>query len=746
MIETASDDRAMVPSALRTIPMRARPDLVVERADFQGVRSFVLKDPVGLKYHRLRPEQFRVLQLLDGKRNLETIRDVLRDEFPAMHLQLTDVQSLVAELHKGGLVYTDRPDQGAAMLGKRRVERRKKIKQTLKSLLYLRLPGWDPEQLLVAMLPFVSWVFRPWAVALTWTFVAVSWLALGANLAAFSRELPEFQQFFGWPNLLYMWITLAGCKVLHEFGHGMSCKHYGSECHEMGVMLLVFSPCLYCDVTDSWMLRDKWKRIVIGAAGMYVEVVLSAVAIWVWLLSGPGLTRMLALNVFFVTTITTVIFNANPLMRFDGYYMLSDFLEIPNLRQKADKLLREKFGWYCLGIEARHDPFMPETGTFWFALFAVASWCYRWFVLFGITMFLYQVLKPYGLQSLGATAAVASIGSALFAVGQGFYKQVTAPRVDPLSKPKIAVTLVAFAGLLALAWTIPLPLHVYAPFLVEPAEARRVYVTTQGELTDVRVKPGQTVEAGEVVAVLSDPELEDQLRKLQAGRRTEVDRSDAYRAAGDEANYTLALERLAGLDKQIADTEDRMRQLTLRAPVAGVVVASTGKKESTREEARSQLPSWSGTPLDPENHGAFLEPGTELLAVAPAERVDRLEATLLIDQADRNDIYEGQPAELRFVHYPTRVFETDVAEFARRHVEYAPPPLSNKYGGPLATVSQPDGKEKLASNAYQATALLDLDAGLFRPGMRGQARLAAADRSAGQWLWRWVRRTFHFRM
>src|SRR5690606_19448937 len=157
--------------------------------------------------------------------------------------------------------------------------------------------------------------------------------------------------------------------------------------------------CLYCDVTDSWMLKNKWKRIAIAAAGMYIEVVLSAVALYVWFFTNDGLVRMLALNVFLITTITTVIFNMNPLMRFDGYYIVSDFLEIPNLRQKADKLLRDKFGWYCLGIEPRHDPFMPETGVFGFVSFAIAAWAYRWFVMFGIALFLYTWLKPYQLQS-----------------------------------------------------------------------------------------------------------------------------------------------------------------------------------------------------------------------------------------------------------------------------------------------------------------------------------------------------------
>ena len=126
---------------------------------------------------------------------------------------------------------------------------------------------------------------------------------------------------------------------MHEFGHGLSCKHFGGECHEIGVMLLVFTPCLYCNVSDSWMLPNKWHRAAIGAAGMYVELVLASIATFVWWFSQPGPFNYICLSVMFICSVSTVMFNANPLLRYDGYYILSDFLEIPNLRQKASTIL-----------------------------------------------------------------------------------------------------------------------------------------------------------------------------------------------------------------------------------------------------------------------------------------------------------------------------------------------------------------------------------------------------------------------
>ena len=344
---------SMVPSTQRAIPLARRNDLVVKRIEYKGISSYVIKDPVGLKYHRLQQEQYRTLELLDGVRSLDDIKSELQRIFPAMHFTLPDVQHLITDLHKKGLVHSNRAGQGIEMLKQETETKRKKRWAAVKNILYFRLPGWDPERTLNAIYPFFRWMFQPWAVALAIAFVVSSWILIAIQFDKFYSKLPEFHQFFSWPNLAYMYLTLSVAKVIHEFGHGLSCKHFGGECHEMGVMLLVFSPCLYCDVSDSWMLRNKWKRIMIAAAGMYIEIIISAAAIFLWWYTKPGLLNHLCLNVFFVTTVTTVIFNANPLMRFDGYYIMSDFLEIPNLRPQSRP---DAAGKICLVLSGHRIP------------------------------------------------------------------------------------------------------------------------------------------------------------------------------------------------------------------------------------------------------------------------------------------------------------------------------------------------------------------------------------------------------
>jgi putative peptide zinc metalloprotease protein len=336
---------ALTPSTRRPIPLITRKDLSVQHVICRGKGYWVIKDPVALAYFQLQPEQYCILQLLDGTRNLEEVRAGLLAEHPYTRPTLADIQSTIVDLHEKRLVRGIRSGQGLVLAEARKKRRRKNLLGALRNILYIRLPGWDPETTLRRLLPFVRWMFHPWAVALAILLVASSLTLLAVQFTAFQTRLPEFQQFFGWPNLAYLWLTLAATKIIHELGHGVSCRHYGGECHQIGIIFLVFSPTLYCDVSDSWMLPNKWQRIIIGAAGMYIESIVSAVALFAWWFTQPGLLNHLCLNVFFVSTVTTVIFNLNPLMRYDGYYMLSDLLEIPNLNAKAQRLLQETFAW-----------------------------------------------------------------------------------------------------------------------------------------------------------------------------------------------------------------------------------------------------------------------------------------------------------------------------------------------------------------------------------------------------------------
>lgn len=742
MLQTAAAPSIM-PSSQRPIPLVQRADLIKERMTFRNILYVVIKDPIALKYHRLRPEQAYVLERLDGEVSLEELRDEMARLYPGTYWTVRGLQTLVGDLHQKRLVVSNRAGQEHGLARQRRKNKLQKLKQTAQNFLFLRLPGWDPVRALDVLYPWTAWLFHPITVFTTLFSLAASALFVLIHFDEFSSALPAFNQFFGWPNLMWLWLTIAITKIIHEFGHGLTCRHFGSECHEMGVMLLVFSPTLYCDVSDSWMDKNKWHRIYIGAAGMYVEAIVSVFALFVWWNTQDGLLHHLALNVYFITTVSSVIFNLNPLMRLDGYYMLSDFLEIPNMRQKADKLVGETFGKYCLGIEPQPDPFAPDSGKFWFVTYAIASQLYKYFIIIAISIFLYTVLKPYRLQSLGAAVAFMSIAGLLIRPFWSVIKMVRQPREKPLSKWKMGATLVVLAAIVSMVLRIPVPTILQAAFYLEPRDVRHVYTRVPGELVSVLKKPGELVTEGEPIAVLSNHEFDLRRQKLVSELEVAREQLRLHLELNDSTRESLARESIESLREQLAELDDQISRLTILAPATGRLVAPSRQEAPPLEAREEQLGRWWGIPLDERNIGALIDMRTEIASIAPT---DEMEAVLLVDQADRLDISVGDEVGIKFDHLPDRRFVGTVAEFSHRQLETAPERLSNKAGGGVATVTDPSGRERLQSAAYQAKVPLEDSDGLLMPGLRGKARCLIRERPLGTIIWRYIRKTFLFRL
>ena len=253
-------------------------------------------------------------------------------------------------------------------------------------------------------------------------------LALASILTAstsVSARLPEASAFLGPANLVWMLACLAGVKVLHELGHALTCHHFGCRCHEIGVLFLVFAPCLYCDITDSWTLPDKRQRMAISAAGIFVELVLASIATLLWWATADGLFHALCLNVMFLCSINTVLLNGNPLLRYDGYYVLSDWLEIPNLWQRSRSVLTERLARLFLG-ESRAQT-IPEDRPFLLASYGVASIVYRWIVVLAILRLLYHLLRPLELDLLAHTVTAVTIIGLLAGPITGLGRALSAP-------------------------------------------------------------------------------------------------------------------------------------------------------------------------------------------------------------------------------------------------------------------------------------------------------------------------------
>ncbi len=734
-------------STTRPVGLRKRGDLVVTRQLYQGQAWYVVKDPISLHYYRFRPEEYALLEKLDGRVSLEGLKTWFEERFPPRRITLDEAARFVATLHRSGLVIGDRPGQGPQLFELRRQRKWKEWVAWMSNIMALRFRGLDPDWLLERLKPRFGWIFSPAAIVCATAFALSALLLVLVNFSVFRSKLPEFNQFFAAGNWLYLAIALAITKVIHEFGHGLSCKYYGGECHEMGVMLLVFTPCLYCDVSDSWMLPNKWQRAAIGAAGMYVEVVLASIATYLWWNSHPGIFNQLCLDVMFVSSVSTILFNANPLLRYDGYYILSDVLEIPNLRQKASTILNRLMSRWCLGIKQRDDPFLPQRNLGWFALYAVASSIYIWFVTASIFLFMWNVFKPYRLEVFGRILAAGAIWGLVIRPLHGMIKFLKVPgRRDEVKTANVLVTGLVAAALVAGVALIPLPQRVRCPAELRPRGAETVYVSVAGRLEQLLVKPDAIVRKGDAIAVLSSPELDLEIAELQ-GRQTQAEsRLDSLRRerfADPSAALEIGTveETLESVLEQLARRRRDRDELVLRAPRDGVVLPAA--RVPPQPDSAGRLPGWSGNPLGERNLGATFVAGTVVCLVGDAER---FEAAMVVDQTDLEFVKRGQRVDLKLDALSDHTYSGEIAELAEANLESGSERLSGKAGGGVPTETDESGRERPISTSYEALMTLDDPDRVFTPGMRGTARIEVGSRTVGQWLLRLVWQTFNFRM
>ena len=378
-------------------------------------------------------------------------------------------------LYRSSLLISDASHQGNELKKRSEKNQKRQRRSNLTNILAIRFRGFDPDAILTVLNRYFGWFFS------VPVFLLTLLLALGAfglvvtHWEVFQNRLPSFQEFFASKNWIWLFLTLAATKVLHEFGHGLSCKRLGGQCHEMGVMFLVLTPCLYCNVSDAWTLPSKWKRIFIAAAGMYVELVLASICTFVWWFSQPGILNMLALNVVFVCSVSTLLFNANPLLRYDGYYILSDLMEIPNLRQKATTILRQTLGKWVLGLPSVEDPFLPQRRKWLFVFYSVAAAAYRWFITFSIFFFVYKLLEPYGFKIVGQAIAMMALYGLLGHPLVQLVKFLSVPgRLYAVKPVRFAVSMAIAAAVLAGILMIPVPHYVRCSFYVQPANGAKV--------------------------------------------------------------------------------------------------------------------------------------------------------------------------------------------------------------------------------------------------------------------------------
>ncbi len=595
----------------KSVRLRLRGDLGIDPQKYEGRTYWVVKDPVSMRYYRFKEQEHFLLQFMDGSHTLDEAQKEYENRFRPERLKLEDLEHFAQQLLVAGLAQNESPRAGKQLFDRRKKRKRSEWMQTLTNILYIKIPIIDPDKILTRMLPYFGWVFSPLALVLAHVYFLGTLIFVGLHFETFRANLPSYQSFFTLNNLAYMWVALGVVKVIHEFGHGLSCRKYGGEVHEMGALFLCFSPCLYCNVSDAWTLPSKWKRIVISYAGIYIELFIAATSTFIWwnTASSPFLNN-LSLCLMVVCSVSTVVFNANPLMRYDGYYVLADFLEIPNLRDRANRFLKNLVLEHCLGVEVQPEPYMATRRKILFVIFAIVSWVYRWVVTYSILMFMATFLKPYKLEVVSKMLAVASLASMvgwpLWRLGKNLHRR---GRLPDMKTGRVVMCGVVVGILLLAFFLVPLPIsrvrQVGMVQLQEEAE-HPVLLKVPGQLQELNVTDGSKVRRGDVLAVYFNRDLERQARQTEANLNSsrqlasELDRQwrETQRDSQQkESSMALRTEKHlkevlsdvhTKLPRQMEMLDKQMKELTLTAPADGWVMNPPSRDEIGKQFDPSQ--------------------------------------------------------------------------------------------------------------------------------------------------------------
>ena len=710
-------------TANRPLSLRSRPDVQLAETAYAGQPAYVLKDPLTLELFQLTAEEFFLFQAAKVRTTLGRMRQEFERRFAPRRITESALQEGLSQLHARGLLVSDAKGQATEILERGNKRQRQERLQGLLSLLSIRVGSIDATRLLDGLYRRLNWLFSiPMLVLFVSLAIYAARIAVG-NRAELAASLTQLGQ-LGQPRYWLVWLaTIAGVKVVHELAHALTCLHVRARCHEIGVILLAFVPCLYCDVTDIWRVPGKWQRIAVSAAGMLAEVVIAALALIAWSITEPGLLNLWCLSVVVVCTAGTILINANPLLRYDGYYILADYLEVPNLASRAQGLLSEKLKCWLLNQPPREDSLLAPKRRRAVLVYAIAAKLYLTVLVVLIFAGLIALARSYRLENLVYTVGVITLAGMLVAPVLGTWKLMRNPNSRyRLRIPRALALLAIVTATLAAVLYWPIERSISGAVVFVPGETRSVYASTGGFLQTASVS-GSRVKAGDVLARLENPRLEmivaEQQGEFQV-RRTGYQQLKAMRTWDNSAAARTPTARAAMNDAkvQLAELREQQDQLVITAPIEGVVYAPPALQPEPTSSR--QLPSWSGSPLEPKNVGGWIEPGTVLCTIG---NPSSFRALVTIDEADAPEVQPGQAVRILVASAPVRVLEGSVIDVAKR-------------GSAIATDSSVDRRAR----KHLVEVKLNTEDPLALVGARGFAKIEAERRTLWQITYRELQR------
>ena len=653
---------------------RLRNAVQIHRQHYRGQIWYIIQDPANNQYYRLNPAAYHFVGMLDGQRTVATVWKACNEELGDDAPTQGEAIQLMGQLYSANLIQAELPPDAQSMFSRFQQRKSREVRSYLMNLMFIRLPLFDPDALLNRWVSVCGKIFTPIGGIFWAAMILLATYFLAPNFDKLIEE-SRATELLASSNLPWLYLSMAAIKALHEFGHAFACKRFGvkngsgGEVHVMGVMFLVFTPLPYVDASSSWAFASKWQRAVVGFAGMYVELYLAAIAVLVWTHTADGtLAHSLSHNIIFVSGVSTLLFNANPLLRYDGYYMLSDLLEIPNLWQRSREYLYYLVKRYAWGIRRPRNPATSTGEKVWLTVYSIASTIYRFFVVTAILLFVASALPMLGMVLAGA----ALIAWLFVPLGKFLHYLLVNPELMR-TRPRAVGTTLAAATLVALfIGSIKLAGHVRADAIVWPSRQSMIYARQDGYLQDY-LPHGTMIhlDAAAPAPVLfrsvnHELELEHQGAVADVGRlQAEISQNQSK---GDFAAVSGLTQQLGAAKQQVKMLSDQLSWLVVPAPHEG---------------------QWVAAKLDL-THGAYLKRGDPIGMVVDLHDV---QVRTIITQKEASRLFDGQCSgvEIRLPGQAGKIYHGCIVSKVPAGQSHLPSPSLAAGGGGDIPV-KPDGK------------------------------------------------------
>lgn len=646
--------------------LKLRPDLQFSPHSYGGQPCYLLEDPFNAAYFRLGVAEYQILQHLNGT---TAFADLAAD--PECSLTAEQLHVLAHWLVQNRLAYVQ-TEQGW-QLAEAKPDKAQQIARYF-NLLFIRLPLGSPDRIINRLFPYL----RP---LLGWRFFSL-WLIIGLTGAwqiatQFESFIQAADSVLAVNNMLWLLLAWLVVKTVHELFHGLVCKRYGGYIHQAGIMLILFAPIGgYVNATSSWRFTSRWQRIHVSIAGMYIELFLAGVAAWIWAYTAPGELNLFAYNVVLISSIATLLFNANPLMRFDGYYVLTDLINIPNLYTLGQKYIQYLNQRYLQGRKVL-DPVAGQRRAWFIRLYGVTALLWRWLVM--ITLIILAHLLWHGAGVVLAIIAVLIMF--VLPLLRFLLHLHSHPQRGAIMRRLVLLLGVGGGLILLLLQQVQWSPRLTVPAVVDYAKDSVIRADSPGFIAQVAVQPGQTVQAGDLLLVLYNPTLVAERDDLALQVQIQTLKQQQYLTAEQLSAYQAEAEKLHALQQKWRELNQQVARLNLYAPHAGTVITT-------------DLKAWLGR---------YVERGTELLTLADTSQL-QLKASIAQQEIDDFRAQIGATVQVYRDSQPLRALPailTQVEPSASEQIRY--PALTALGGGALAVrrrsepLSEEAGQDELSA-------------------------------------------------